>query len=90
MTPREEATAVVWLGDQMRAGLAGKPSQVQSAVLADLLATFLAGHIMVGDEEATNAVREEHLGLHIELVRKLIPVNFRLYIEPKLKEKGLI
>lgn len=48
--------------------LAGHHPRVQSAVLADLLAMWLAGHL-------DHAVREEVLAEHIELVRKLVPVN---------------
>jgi Lar family restriction alleviation protein len=40
---------------------------VQGAVLADLLATWLAGH--------PNFVRESILSLHIKVVRELVPVN---------------
>ena len=51
--------------------LAGHSPEIQGAVLADLLAMFLAGH--VGSD--ADAVREEILRLHIETVRELIPVN---------------
>ena len=54
--------------------LAGHPPEVQGAVLADLLAMFLAGH--VGPDADT--VREDLLWFHIDLVRQLIPVNEKL------------
>jgi hypothetical protein len=57
--------------------LSGQPAGVQGAVLADLLAIFLAGHR--SDTPAhTEQVREAALAFHIETVRKLIPVNAAL------------
>lgn len=49
--------------------LAGHPPQVQGATLADLLAMWLAGFL------TDDATRDELLTAHIELVRKLIPIN---------------
>src|SRR5262245_46031556 len=66
--------------------LAGKPPEVQGAALADLVATFLAGHMVAGDPEATAKLREELLTTHIEIVRQLIPVNEKdilARVEPK-------
>jgi hypothetical protein len=47
--------------------LSGQPPEIQGAVLADLLATFIAGH--------HPALREEILTLHVDAVRTLIPHN---------------
>lgn len=55
--------------------LTGRDPAIQSAVLADLLATWLAGHIAVGDDRATKRLRERLLSEHIKLVRRLLPVN---------------
>ena len=56
---------------------------MQSAVLADLLATWIAGHYDVsGKEDHTRLWRESILGMHLNLVRELTPVN-----EKKLREK---
>lgn len=85
-----EASRIVELVGIMRGWLAGESPMVQSAVLADLLATFLSGHVILDDEAATDALREEHLLLHLDLVRQLIPVNYQMLVEPKLKEQGLI
>jgi len=52
--------------------LAGRPAEIQGAVLADLLATWLIGHRVPGDPEAQAAMREELLQLHIATVRKLV------------------
>ncbi len=54
--------------------LAGHPPRVQGAVLADLLAMWLAGH-MASTRKATDAVRDAILAMHIDVVRKLIPIN---------------
>ncbi len=54
--------------------LAGQPPEIQSAVIADLLATFLAGHF-AATEERTAAARENILEVVLGLVRELIPVN---------------
>lgn len=63
------------LVESLAALLAGRSSQVQGVALADLLATFIAGHIVPGDAAATDAVRERILALHVDVVRKLVPVN---------------
>jgi hypothetical protein len=60
---------------QIHALLAGLPSPIQGGVLADLLAIFLAGHIIPGNSAATDAMRKRLLKLHIATVRQLIPVN---------------
>jgi hypothetical protein len=62
------------LVEAIRPILGGKPPPIQGAVLADLLAIWLAGHF-AGDDAANAAVREELLTAHIAMVRKLIPVN---------------
>lgn len=61
--------------DQARALLAGRKPEVQSAVLADLLAMYLAGHIIRDGPAETDALRERLLDLHVDLVRQLVPVN---------------
>jgi hypothetical protein len=52
------------LSQQIQAILFGKPRLVQSAVLADLLAIWIAGH--------EPAVRDEVLMIHLTLVQSLI------------------
>lgn len=61
--------------DQIRPLLAGQPAELVGAVLADLLAIWLAGHIIPDDPAETNALREALLDFHIRLVRRLIPVH---------------
>lgn len=56
--------------------LAGNPAPVQGAVLADLLAIWLAGHIAEsGDAAETARLREEMLDYHLRAVRALVPIN---------------
>lgn len=57
------------------AELGGKPPNLQAAVLADLTAIWLAGHIVPGDPAATARKRDELLDLHVEAIRSLIPSN---------------
>lgn len=62
--------------------LDGHPSDIQAAVLADLLAIWLVGHIVPGNPAETQATREHLLKLHLEAVRTLIPFNAaRIYGE---------
>lgn len=69
------ATEVSQIVERVRPLLAGRPPQVQGAVLADLLAKWLAGHIFRGNPGETDALREKLLESHLDLVRRLIPVN---------------
>ena len=55
--------------------LAGKPPEVQGILLADLVAIWLAGHLVVGDAPATAKLRETLLRAHLRAVRKLLPIN---------------
>jgi hypothetical protein len=65
---------VTRLVETIRPLLAGKGAPIQGAVLADLLAIWLAGHIMT-DDAATAELREELLANHIAMVRRLIGPN---------------
>ena len=66
---------------------AGQEPHIQSAALADLVACWLAGNVIQGDQAKTDAYREGLLQAHIELVRRLIPVNYKQLIEPELKRR---
>jgi hypothetical protein len=61
--------------EAVRPILAGNPPQIVGAALADLLAIFLASHIVPGRAEATDRIRKELLATHLDTVRALIPVN---------------
>lgn len=80
---RESMTLIA----KIRRLLEGKPPDVQGAILADLLAMWLAGHVSPDDDEATEGFHELILQVHLEAVRALIPVNYKLFIEPQLKAK---
>jgi hypothetical protein len=66
MTEPDPAFAV-GVAQRIHPLLAGLPPQVQGAALADLLATWLAGH--------EPELREALLDLHIHTVRELVPIN---------------
>jgi hypothetical protein len=72
---------VVELVNRIRPLLHGHHPTVQSAVLADLLATWVAGHF--ADTRAdTAAYREQLIAHHIDLMRDLIKPN-----EEQLREQ---
>lgn len=66
--------AALELRDTLWPLLAGKPPAVQGAALADLLATWLAGHVSE-DPALTDKLRAVLLAEHIATVKKLIPIN---------------
>jgi hypothetical protein len=75
MIEAEHVERVHRLLGQIEPILAGHPAPVQGAVLADLLATWLAGHIDKGSSQRTDLLREELLRHHLRTVRLLVPVN---------------
>jgi uncharacterized membrane protein YvbJ len=83
----ERALESMKLTQKIREMLAGKPPEVTGAVLADLLAMWLAGHVGPSEDEPVEGYREVVLMAHLEAVRALIPVNYKLYVEPQLKKR---
>jgi hypothetical protein len=73
-----ETLAIAAIVAQIKPLLAGKPPDMQGAVLADLLAIWLAGHTVTGDQAATNELREDVLGMHLTQMRPLIAVNAKI------------
>jgi hypothetical protein len=67
--------------------LAGKDASVQGAVIADLLAAWLAGHVQLGNPKQTKKIREQMLKMHIIHVRALIDINYKMTVEPQIKAK---
>lgn len=61
--------------ESIRPLLAGAGPKVQGAVLGDLVALWLAGHLVVGDPAATAELRKDMLDELVGLVEKLVPVN---------------
>lgn len=58
--------------EQIMPILAGQPPEVQGAVLADLMATYLAGY--------PEHIRANVTKLHLMTVAMLIPANYELYV----------
>ena len=63
------------LSAQIKPLLAGRGPDVQGAVLADLVSTFLLGHISTKGEKATRALREEMFELWQDTVWKLVALE---------------
>lgn len=59
--------------------LAGNPPEIQSAALADLVAMWLAGNVVMGDLEATAEYREWLFGEFVKLVRGLVEENAKAF-----------
>jgi shikimate 5-dehydrogenase len=64
--------ATVALVEQIRPLLAGKGGAAQGAALAMLLATWLGGHVVIGNPERQAKIREELLSEHVKTVRQLL------------------
>jgi hypothetical protein len=58
--------------------LAGNAPELLGAALAELLSIWLAGHVVVGDPEATGELRAKLLAAHCVAVRQLTRVNARM------------
>jgi len=83
-TEAEEVEALV---EAVRPLFAGKRPGIQGAALADLLAMWLAGHVIRDDPEASERLREQMLELHLRAVGALVPVNYAGLIEPELERR---
>jgi hypothetical protein len=77
----EFATEAAEMFDAITEVLRGHHPYVQGAVLADLLAMFIAGHSLVGDAKGTDQMRENLLAEHIKAVRLLIAPNEKIIAE---------
>lgn len=62
---------------QIKPLLAGRHPEVVSAVLADLVSIWLAGHVAPDSKAATESHRRELLTLFFGLVTELVPINAR-------------
>jgi hypothetical protein len=87
LADEQQAAEVLALVREIRPLLAGKDPSVQGAVLADLLAMWLAGHVHLGDPEATKRARELMLEMHIVGVKALIDINYQITVEPQIKAR---
>lgn len=77
-TGDEAVARGIELAQSVRSMFAGQGAEVQGMALADLLAIWLAGHILKDDPEATAKLRYELLDQHIKAVWDLIPVNEKI------------
>lgn len=84
---RDDATEAMELVAAIRPLLAGKNEHVQSAVLADLLASWLAGHVILGNPKETRKARKQVLKMHLVAVETLIDINYKMSVEPQIKAK---
>jgi hypothetical protein len=63
--------------DRIKPILAGRPAAMQGAILADLLAIWLAGH-HAEDEETTRRLRTQLLADHLAAVVALVAANAKI------------
>jgi hypothetical protein len=75
MSDLETVTTLV---EQIKPLFAGKRPEVQGAALAELLAIWLAGHVVRHDAEATRTLRADLLAEHLLAVRQLVEVNAKI------------
>jgi hypothetical protein len=66
---------------------AGVPPIVQGAALCELVATHLAGHVVLGDPAATAELRAALLAAFIDTVQQLVPVVDGEIIQPEIKRR---
>jgi acyl transferase domain-containing protein len=71
--PDRDLAAVVELIERLQPQLGGLPPFVIGAALVELMATWLAGHVVIGDLEQTRMLREQLLSDWSAAVRKMIP-----------------
>jgi hypothetical protein len=75
MSEGMDLPVVCRLVEEVRPILAGHSPEVIGAALADLVAIWLAGHVVAGDIEATDRRRGELMLMHAQAVRHLTAIN---------------
>lgn len=83
----EMPTEVDVLAGKISELLGGRDPRVVDCALADVLAMFIAGLMVMGDKEATEKMREEWIEMHLHLVRTLVPVCERQILR-RLRKEG--
>lgn len=73
-----QAIEVTRAVERIKPHLAHRKPEIQCAILADLLAIFLASHQVAGDSDATRKLRAEILADHLVAVEELTAVNARI------------
>jgi hypothetical protein len=71
--------------ETIRPLFAGVDAAIVGGVLGDLVATWLAGHVCIGDPAATTKLRAEILGDWLGFMRESLKVDDK-YIQAKLKK----
>ena len=71
----EQVDKVKMLTDRISPILHGHNPEIQGAVLAELLATWLAGHVVPGDRMQTILLRGRLFDEHMKIVRDLTKLN---------------
>jgi hypothetical protein len=64
--------------ERIRPILAGRPPEMQGAILADLVAMWLAGHQCAGDKYLTRQLREGLLARHCTAVLHLVEIEAKI------------
>jgi len=73
----DQARAIDRLTQILGGHLRGRPPEEQGAALADLLATWLAGHLVKGDPAATAELRQGLLDMHLAQVAELVALHHK-------------
>lgn len=68
---------------QIRQILFGQPTEVQGAVLINLVSIFVAGYEVIGDIEETRRVRAQVLVNHMSVVRAMVPLTAEIIGTPR-------
>ena len=68
--------------------LAGKDPFVQSAILGDLVAMWLAGVQHTESPDQRHALREELLASMLVYVRQLVPINEAIFLDRLRRESN--
>jgi uncharacterized membrane protein YfbV (UPF0208 family) len=83
---QDEASEALRVSQAVQQHLVGLGPQLQGAVLADLLALWLAGHMAEG-EKRTAQLREQMLAMHLDVVRKLVKPSEQMLLT-RMKSMG--
>jgi N-dimethylarginine dimethylaminohydrolase len=70
--------AVKKLWPELQAVLAGRPAKEQGAILADLTAIWIAGHVERGNPAGTQRLRNQLVLHQLDYIDQLVPINAKL------------
>lgn len=75
LTPEQMMVMATRLSASIKPMFAGLPAPVTGVALADLLAMWVASHIVMDNPNATRKLRDQVIKDHIAAMRPLIKVN---------------